>query len=60
MNYIRYNEQMDINDLILNMLNKNEKITRYLLNEYWIDIGQYDDYSRAKEDFKKMWPGKND
>jgi NDP-sugar pyrophosphorylase family protein len=52
--HIPENEPFDINELILLLLKKKQKITRYLLNEYWLDIGRYDDYSKAQEDFKRF------
>lgn len=52
--FIPYNERFDMNELIENLLEKNEPITRYLIDDYWIDIGKYDDYSKAKDDLKEF------
>lgn len=52
--YIPENERYDMNELITSLLEKNIKITKYQLEEYWLDIGKYDDYNSAKEDFKKF------
>ena len=43
-----------MNELILNLLDKGEKISKYKLESYWIDIGKYDDYEQAKSDYKKI------
>jgi NDP-sugar pyrophosphorylase family protein len=41
-------EYFGMDALIRNMLAGGHKISRYLVHEYWIDIGQIDDYSQAK------------
>jgi len=53
--YLKPETKFDMNELIMAMLKRNDKITRFLLDAYWIDIGKYDDYNQAKEDYKKMW-----
>jgi NDP-sugar pyrophosphorylase family protein len=53
--YIPKNKRYDMNELIVNLLDNSEKITKYKLESYWIDIGQYDDYKQAKSDYKKIW-----
>jgi len=52
--YIPVNKKFEMNELIDLLLNKKQKITRFLLNDYWIDIGKYDDYNKAKMDFDGM------
>ncbi|MCE5252286.1 NTP transferase domain-containing protein [bacterium] len=42
-----------IDSLIMDMLRKGEKIGRYLMKEYWLDIGQFTDYQDAQEAYKK-------
>jgi NDP-sugar pyrophosphorylase family protein len=41
-----------IDDLIKKMLLSKENIHRYLIKEYWIDIGQVEDYSLAQKAYK--------
>ncbi len=41
-----------IDDLIERMLAERRPVTRYLMEEYWLDIGQIDDYSAAEEAYK--------
>lgn len=42
-----------MDNLIHDMLSKEKAIGRYLIHEYWLDIGQVNDYTKAKEDFSK-------
>jgi NDP-mannose synthase len=35
--------------LIKDMLARQQRIARYLIQEYWLDIGQVEDYSQARE-----------
>ncbi|MDD2224788.1 MAG: sugar phosphate nucleotidyltransferase [Candidatus Shapirobacteria bacterium] len=44
------NEYFGIDNLIKNLLTKKEKISKYQIKEYWLDIGQIEDYSKAKEE----------
>jgi len=39
-----------MDDLIHGLLAKNKKIGRHLISEYWLDIGQVEDYSQARKD----------
>ena len=52
-NYIPYNEYYGIDTLIKNMLDKNLKILKYEIKEYWLDIGRVDDYREAQEIYRK-------
>ena len=40
------------NDLINKMLEKKKMITKFMINDYWLDIGQVDDYEKAQEIYK--------
>jgi len=35
--------------LIKQMLSQGQKISRYLIEDYWLDIGQIEDYSKARQ-----------
>ena len=48
-NYIPDNEYFGIDELIKKLLNLKIPITRYLLKDYWIDIGQVEDYKEARQ-----------
>ena len=42
-------EYFGMDKLILNMLENNHSVTKYELNEYWLDIGRLNDYEKAQE-----------
>lgn len=39
--------------LIRNMLDNDMPISRYQIRDYWIDVGQVDDYTSAREEFSQ-------
>jgi len=39
--------------LIFNMLNNNSLVTKYDLNEYWLDIGRLNDFEKAQEIYRE-------
>lgn len=51
---IPYGERMDLPDLIRKLVKEDEQITTYLHKGYWRDIGHFDDYRKALEDFEVM------
>jgi len=46
-------EYFGMDKLILKMLKEKEKIIKYELKEYWLDIGRIDDYEKAQEFYNK-------
>lgn len=50
--YIPDNTYFGIDTLIKEMISQNAKIGRYLMKEYWLDIGRLDDYNEAQEAYK--------
>lgn len=48
------NEYFGMDHLIKGMLASGEKIVKYDLNEYWLDIGRIDDYYQAQEAAKQF------
>jgi len=40
-----------VDSLIKDMLAKHHPVCKYLMHDYWIDIGQLSDYEQAKQDF---------
>jgi len=40
-------------DLAKKLIKKGKKVMKYDLKDYWIDIGQKEDYEKAQEDFKE-------
>lgn len=41
-----------IDNLIQQMLKSGRKVSRYLIEEYWLDIGRIEDYNKAEEAYK--------
>jgi NDP-sugar pyrophosphorylase family protein len=46
-----------IDQLIKDMLRRRRPVAKYLMQEYWIDIGQLDDYEMAKATYRPDWKG---
>tara|TARA_B100000579_G_scaffold434736_1_gene456278 strand:- start:2153 stop:2842 length:690 start_codon:yes stop_codon:yes gene_type:complete len=51
--YIPDNKYFGMDDLIKKLMKKKIKISKYLLKNYWIDVGQLDDYEIAKQNKSK-------
>lgn len=54
LDYIPQGEYLDFPDLVLRLLSAGEKVSGYLFNGYWEDLGRPDDYERASADFDRM------
>ena len=39
--------------LLQTLIRENENVTRYLIKDYWLDIGQIDDFQQAREQYTK-------
>lgn len=50
--YIPENEKYDMDRLIEKLLMEKIPITKFDIREYWLDIGQIDDYEQAQEIYK--------
>ena len=48
--YIAKDESLDMTDLIERLLSDGQRIVSFPILEYWLDIGQHDDYVKAQED----------
>jgi NDP-sugar pyrophosphorylase family protein len=48
-----------IDDLIHRMLAEDRPITRYLMDEYWLDIGRLEDYAEAERAYKTHFEGES-
>jgi len=57
--FIPDNEMFGMDSLIMKMLEAEQKISRYLVQEYWIDIGQVEDYSKAREVYTEHFAGEH-
>ena len=47
------NTMYNMDKLIIDMLAKGLPISHYPIQEYWLDIGQVDDYEKAQNEFKE-------
>jgi len=52
LNYIPENEYYGMDQLIKNILSLNKPIMKYVIEDYWLDIGRSKDYERAQEFYK--------
>lgn len=48
------NTYYGMDKLIQSMLSTNKKVTKYDINEYWLDIGRLDDYEKAQKDYEQL------
>ena len=44
-------ERFDMTDLIDKLVSEDRMVVSFPIVEYWVDIGQHEDYLRAQEDF---------
>lgn len=51
--YIPTGRLYGMDNLIKDMIASHQPVARYLIHEYWLDIGQVDDYSIARADYEK-------
>ncbi len=51
--FIPENTYYGMDNLIKQMLADNSPISKYELNEYWLDIGRIDDFESAQKEFKE-------
>ena len=45
------NEFYDMPSLFEKMISNNDKIVSFPLNEYWLDIGRLEDYTKANKEY---------
>ncbi len=50
--YIPTNERFDMTDLIDRLIAEGRTVISFPIREYWLDIGQPDDYKQAQEDLQ--------
>lgn len=51
LSYLRYNEYMDLPDLVLKLIEAGERVMSYPFDGYWMDLGRVCDYEQAAKDF---------
>jgi len=49
--FVPKNKYFDMTTLLRKIIKQNETVSSYPIHEYWIDIGQRDDYERAKLEY---------
>jgi NDP-sugar pyrophosphorylase family protein len=54
LDYIKVGEYLDFPDLILKLIADGEKVSGYVFDGYWMDLGRPDDYAQANQDFYNM------
>ena len=47
--------KLDMDELINQMLGNKIPITKYMIHNYWLDIGQIDDYQKAQDIYKELF-----
>ena len=48
---------MDMPDVFERLIQQGAKLLSYPLTEYWMDIGQLDDFERAQTDYEELFGG---
>jgi NDP-sugar pyrophosphorylase family protein len=51
LSYLRFNEYLDLPDLILKLIGAGERVMSYPFSGYWMDLGRVCDYETAARDF---------
>ena len=57
--YIPTDTYFGVDNLMKKLLEMKIPILRYLVDEYWIDIGRIDDYNKAQEMYERHFNNKN-
>ncbi len=52
--HIPVGQYLDFPDLVLKLIAAGEKVTGYIFDGYWKDLGRADDYEQANQDFAEM------
>ncbi len=60
MRYIPENTYFGIDELIKKMLHGNLPVAKYLMSEYWLDIGSLDSYNEAQTAYEKHFNQKRE
>lgn len=55
LDYVPTGSSLDIPVLLKTLLAQGKKIAAFPIREYWIDIGRFDDYEKANNDFTKVF-----
>jgi NDP-sugar pyrophosphorylase family protein len=55
MDYIPMDEYFDITDLMEEALKNKNILSAFPIEEYWMDIGQHQDYCKANLDYNNLF-----
>ncbi|MDD3269162.1 MAG: nucleotidyltransferase family protein [Syntrophomonadaceae bacterium] len=55
LDYIQPDSHLDIPDFFKVLLKNGKEIAAFPIREYWIDIGRFDDYERANNEFTEVF-----
>ena len=53
--FVPHNDYFDMPSLFNKLLQKEQKTTAFPIHEYWLDIGQVDDFSRANGEYSEVF-----
>lgn len=53
--HIKYNEPLDMDKFILYMLKNKLDVAKYEIEDYWLDIGKYEDFKEAQDSYKELF-----
>lgn len=56
LSHIGYREHLDFPDLVLRLVGAGEKVMSYPFDGYWMDLGRFEDYEQAVNDFEQLKP----
>lgn len=56
LHYIRYDEYLDLPNLVLRLIDAGELVASYPFDGYWMDLGRVNDYEQAVKDFERLSP----
>jgi NDP-sugar pyrophosphorylase family protein len=52
--YIKLGEKLDFPDLVKTLISKSEKVSGFVFDGYWLDIGRPADYEKANEEIEEL------
>ena len=56
LNYVKKNIRLDMTELISTLKAKKHKVSTFPIFEYWMDIGQKEDFYKVQEEVSKYFP----
>jgi NDP-sugar pyrophosphorylase family protein len=54
LDFLPKGERFDLPDLIRDLTAAGQRVSSYLHEGYWLDIGRPDDYQRAQDEFETL------